>query len=236
MIELPDPTTADRNGLVHVGGDLDPETVIAAYRKGLFPWRGGPRIPWYSPDPRGVVAAGAVHLSRRTRKRARHAGWTIAFDRDFPGAMRRAATTPRAYETDTWITADVIESYVELHRRGIGHAVEVYADDEPIGGLYGLSFGRFFHGESMYFRTTDASKLALWALSEALAARGFALIDCQVPTRHLASLGAEAWPRPRYLAALAANAAAPSQHGSWADWAPPALEALDAPDAPDDLE
>lgn len=224
MTELPDPSTADARGLVHVGGDLAPETVIAAYRKGLFPWRGGPNIPWYSPDPRGVVAAGAVHLSRRTRKRARHAGWTIAFDRDFAGAQQRCATTPRAYETDTWITADIVETYVELHRRGIGHAVEVHAaDGEPIGGLYGLTFGRFFHGESMYFRATDASKLALWALSEALAARGFALIDCQVLTRHLASLGAVAWPRPRYLAALAANADAPSAHTSWAAWAPPSF-------------
>ena len=223
MTELPDPTTADANGLVHVGGDLDPATIIAAYRKGLFPWRGGAAIPWYSPDPRGVVRAGAVHLSRRTRKHARSAGWTVAFDRDFPGAMHRAATTPRAHETDTWITADVIAAYVELHRRGIGHAVEVYAGDEPIGGLYGLTFGRFFHGESMYVRTADASKLALWSLSEALAARGFALVDCQVLTRHLASLGAEAWPRPRYLAALAANAGAPSLHQSWADWAPPSL-------------
>lgn len=228
MTELPDPAPADARGLVHVGGDLAPETVIAAYRKGLFPWRGGPNIPWYSPDPRGVALAGTVHLSRRTRKRARHAGWTIAFDRDFAGAMQRCATTPRAHETDTWITADVIDAYVELHRRGIGHAVEVYAGDEPVGGLYGLSFGRFFHGESMYARATDASKLALWALSQALAARGFALIDCQVLTPHLASLGAMAWPRPRYLAALAANAAAPSLHRSWADWAPPALAPQDA--------
>ena len=101
-------------------------------------------------------------------------------------------------------------------------AVEVYDGDAPIGGLYGLTFGRFFHGESMYFRTSGASKLALWALSECLAARGFELIDCQVPTHHLASLGAEAWPRRRYLARLAANAAAPSLHTSWADWAAPA--------------
>lgn len=218
---LPDPETADAHGLVYVGGELDPETVIAAYRQGLFPWRGGAAIPWYSPDPRGVVGAGRVRASHKTRQHARGRGWTVAFDRDFAGAMQRCASTPRAHEDGTWITPDVVASYVELHRRGVGHAVEVYDGDAPIGGLYGLTFGRFFHGESMYFRASGASKLALWALSECLAARGFELIDCQVPTRHLISLGAEAWPRRRYLARLRANAAAPSLHASWADWVAP---------------
>ncbi len=220
--ELPDPRTADRHGLVYVGGALEPDTVIAAYRKGLFPWRGGDAVPWYSPDPRGVALVGAVRPGGKTRQRARSQGWTIAFDRDFAGTMHRCATTPRAHETSTWITPDVIACYVELHRRGVGHAVEVYAGDQPIGGLYGLTFGRFFHGESMYFHATGASKLALWALSEALAARGFELIDCQVPTRHLASLGGVAWPRSHYLQRLAANAGAPSRHASWADWTAPA--------------
>jgi leucyl/phenylalanyl-tRNA--protein transferase len=176
---LPDPETADRHGLVFVGGDLDPDTVIAAYRKGLFPWRGGTAIPWYSPDPRGVARVGAIRASHKLRQRARSRGWIVAFDRDFAGTVARCATTPRAYEADTWITPDIVAAYAELHRRGVGHAVEVYADDRPIGGLYGLTFGRFFHGESMYFVDSGASKLALWALSECLAARGFELIDCR---------------------------------------------------------
>lgn len=218
---LPDPTTADRHGLVFVGGPLDPDTIIAAYRRGMFPWRGGDAVPWYSPDPRGVAKAGAIHLSRKTGKRARSRGWTVAFDRDFAGAMRRCATTPRAHESSTWISDDVISAYSALHARGVAHSVEVLEDGAPVGGLYGLSFGRFFHGESMYALTADASKFALWTLSQAMAARGFELIDCQVPSAHVLSLGAEAWPRARYLARLAANASAPSLHTPWSDWSPP---------------
>ncbi len=217
-LALPDPTTADRNGLVFVGGPLEPDTIVAAYQRGMFPWRGGPAVPWYSPDPRGVALAGGVHQSRTTRQRARAQGWTVAFDRDFAGAMRRCATIVRAHESSTWITDDVIAAYTLLHDRGIAHSVEVYADGAPVGGLYGLTFGRFFHGESMYAHAADASKFALWTLSQALAARGFELIDCQVPSAHLLSVGARAWPRARYLERLAANAGAPSRHGSWADW------------------
>jgi leucyl/phenylalanyl-tRNA--protein transferase len=209
--------TPDAQGLAFVGGDLRVETVVEAYaRRGLFPWRGGPHIPWYCPDPRAVLEPSRMHVSASLAKRARGGGLTVAFDGDFSGAMVRCATTPRVHEQETWITPDVREAYAALHALGIAHSVEVHRDGEPVGGLYGLTFGRFFHGESMYHRERDASKLALWALCEALAARDFLLVDCQVLTPHLASLGARPWARERYLTHLAANAGQPSHHTSWA--------------------
>ncbi len=215
---FPEVLLPDANDRVFIGGTLTPATVIEAYTRGLFPWRGGESIPWYCPDPRAVVPAGQLHVTRSLAKRARTSGFRIAFDHDFRGAMLRCATTRRADELESWITPDMLETYGALHDAGIGHSVEVYARGAPVGGLYGLSFGRFFHGESMYHHLRDASKLALWALGEALAARGFELIDCQVPTDHLLRLGAECWPRSRYLARLAVNASAPSHHHSWRDW------------------
>lgn len=210
----------DANGLAHVGGVLDVPTIITAYRRGLFPWRGGVDIPWYLPDPRAVLLIGEFQASRSLAKRRRTSDLVVAFDRDTLGAQRRCATTKRRHEDDTWISPDMMAVYEELVALGIAHSVEVYRDGTPIGGLYGLTFGRFFHGESMYALEPDASKLALWALSEALAARDFELIDCQVPTRHLMSLGARTWSRAHYQRRLAANAALPSRHESWAAWAP----------------
>ncbi|MEO8700739.1 MAG: leucyl/phenylalanyl-tRNA--protein transferase [Kofleriaceae bacterium] len=208
----------DAEGLVFVGGNFTRATVTEAYTRGLFPWRGGDAIPWYCPDPRAVIRPGTLRVTHSLAKRARTASYTVAFDHDFRGAMTRCATTPRRHESSTWITPDVIDGYSRLHDAGLAHSVEVYAGDEPIGGLYGLAFGRIFHGESMYHRARDASKLALWALDQALLAHGFTLLDCQVPTPHLMSLGAEAWRRDRYLAQLAENSAAPTLHESWQSW------------------
>ncbi|HEU0035028.1 MAG TPA: leucyl/phenylalanyl-tRNA--protein transferase [Kofleriaceae bacterium] len=217
---FPDVLIPDADGLVFTGGTLTRETIVEAYTRGVFPWRGGRAIPWYSPDPRAVLRPGAMRVARSLAKRARHAGLAVAFDRDFRGTMVRCATTPRAHESSTWITDDMIDAYCELHAAGIAHSVEIYrADDHaPVGGLYGLTFGRLFHGESMYHLVADASKLALWCASEALAARGFTWVDCQVPTRHLMSLGAQAIPRAEYLASVRDNARWASLHESWAAW------------------
>lgn len=216
MSAFPPALAPDRDGLAFVGADLSLATITEAYTRGLFPWRGGKNIPWYLPDPRAVLPVGKLLTTHSLRKRAH--SFTVAFDRDPRGAQQRCATTPRQWETGTWITPDMIAAYDTLRAAHIAHSVEVYRDGQPVGGLYGLSFGRFFHGESMYFREPDASKLALWALSEALAARDFELIDCQVPTPHLLRLGAEVWPCARYLERLEANRAAPSRHESWAGW------------------
>ncbi len=215
---FPAKLSPDANGLAHVGGVLDVPTIVAAYRRGLFPWRGGVDIPWYLPDPRAVLPAGGFIASRSLEKRRRTSGLTIAFDRDTLGTQRRCATTKRRHEDTTWISPDMMAVYADLVALGIAHSVEVYRDATPVGGLYGLTFGGFFHGESMYALEADASKLALWALSDALSVRAFELIDCQVPSPHLMSLGAVEWSRERYQARLAANAVAPSLHVSWAGW------------------
>jgi len=223
---LPDPETTDRDGLVYVGGDLDPATVIAAYQRGLFPWRGGAAVPWYSPDPRGVAVAGRVRASHKTRQHARSRGWTVAFDRDFAGAMQRCATTPRAYETDTWITPDLVATYVELHRRGVAHSVEAWRDGRLAGGLYGIALGRVFFGESMFAREADASKLAFVAFVEQLARWGFDFVDCQVRTEHLARFGAREWPRAEFLRTLEGTLARETRRGSWR-FDPPASDSAD---------
>jgi leucyl/phenylalanyl-tRNA--protein transferase len=216
-VKFPDELRPDASGLAFVGADFAVDTIVDAYTRGLFPWRGGADIPWYLPDPRAVLFAGDFARTRSLEKRAR-SGLTVAFDRDPRGAQQRCETTKRPGRLETWITPDMIAAYDELFARGIAHAVEVYRDGEPVGGLYGLTFGRMFHGESMYYRERDASKLALAALDEALAARGFELIDCQVMTSHLRSLGARAITRADYAARLAANRSAASLHTSWADW------------------
>ncbi|MBX3154901.1 MAG: leucyl/phenylalanyl-tRNA--protein transferase [Deltaproteobacteria bacterium] len=227
-MKFPDVLRPDASGLAFVGGDLAVETVCEAYvRRGLFPWCGGPRIPWFWPDPRAILIPSRFRVTRSLAKRARTAGLRVAFDRDFAGAMLRCATTVRTGEYNTWITPDMRDAYAELHRLGIAHSVEVYRDGTPVGGLYGLTFGRFFHGESMYHHERDTSKLALWAMCQALDARAFELVDCQVMTPHLASLGAEDVPRPVYMARLAANAARPSLHASWAAWQVPCLPPLE---------
>lgn len=220
--------TPDANGLAFVGGDLTPSTITEAYTRGLFPWRGGKNIPWYLPHNRAVLVVGTMHVPHSLAKKARSGKLTVAFDKDARGAQLRCATTTREWEKGTWITPDMVTAHDLLRARGVSHSVEVYRDGEPVGGLYGLTFGRFFHGESMYFKEPDASKLALWALSEALAKRGFVLIDCQVPTPHLLSLGAEVWSSAHYLAELSRNRGVSSLHESWApfkvDCLPPLCE------------
>jgi leucyl/phenylalanyl-tRNA--protein transferase len=143
------------------------------------------------------------------------------------GADVGPATTVRTGDYNTWITPDMREAYGELHRLGIAHSVEVYRDGTPVGGLYGLTFGRFFHGESMYHHERDCSKLALWAMCQALDGHGFELVDCQVMTPHLASLGSEDISRGSYLARLAANVARPSLHVPWTAWRAPCLPGLE---------
>lgn len=215
---FPDSLTPDANDRVYVGGVLTRATLVEAYTRGIFPWRGGEQIPWYCPDPRAVLRAGHMHVTHSLAKRARNGRFTVAFDHDFRGAMLRCAHTPRGGEPETWITPDMLAAYGALHDEGIAHSLEIYQSGQPVGGLYGLTFGRIFHGESMYHLVADSSKLALWAMSDALAAHGVELIDCQVPTAHMLRLGAERWPRARYLARLAENSTQSSLHHSWHDW------------------
>jgi leucyl/phenylalanyl-tRNA--protein transferase len=189
------------DGLVAVGGSVTPESLLRAYCEGVFPWSSDPMVTWWSPDPRAIFDLERYRPSRSLRKRIRRAGWFFTLDRDFEGVMRKCAE-PTTSRPTTWITDDFVAAYTELHRRGAAHSVEVYQKDELVGGLYGVSIGGFFGGESMFHRRPDASKAALAHLVEHLRERGFVLLDAQVPNPHLAGLGAVEVSRGEFLARL----------------------------------
>lgn len=201
------------NGLVGIGGDLRPRTLLEAYRKGIFPWAGNQPIPWYSPDPRMVLRPGDLRVSRSLRKLRRQGRLEVRVDTCFADVMRACAGVPRPGQDGTWISPAMVRAYTTLHQQGYGHSIEVFEDDQLVGGLYGLAIGAMFFGESMFHTRRDASKLALWHLCERLAAWEFDLIDCQQETRHLASLGAAPITRPDFLARLAAAVAVPPRWG-----------------------
>ncbi|MNZ91955.1 Leucyl/phenylalanyl-tRNA--protein transferase [compost metagenome] len=191
------------DGLLAAGGDLSPARLVAAYRHGCFPWfQQGQPILWWSPDPRMVLLPSELHVSRSLRKVMRQGRFEVSFDRDF-AAVIRACAEPRSYADGTWITPTMQAAYLELHRRGIAHSVEAWEDGQLVGGLYGLSIGRLFFGESMFSRATDASKIAFVTLVERLRDCGFTLIDCQMHTSHLASFGARQIRRTEFAAYLA---------------------------------
>ena len=171
------------DGLLAVGGDLSPQRLINAYRRGIFPWYGvGQPILWWAPDPRLVLFPGQLRVSRSLRKTLRKRLLTATLDRAFEAVIRACATTPRPGAPGTWLVQDMIHAYCRLHRQGLAHSVEVWADGELAGGLYGVSLGRVFFGESMFSRRDDASKVALVHLVSRLSDWGYRLIDCQVRT------------------------------------------------------
>jgi leucyl/phenylalanyl-tRNA--protein transferase len=182
------------NGLLAASERLDVDRLIAAYRRGIFPWYGAEDpVLWWSPDPRMVLMTDAFKVSRSLRKTLRHAAHdarlSVCLDRAFERVMR-ACAEPRLGQESTWIGREVIAAYVELHRRGLAHSVEIWREERLVGGLYGVALGRVFFGESMFSREADASKIALAALVQILREERVRVIDCQQNTRHLASLGA----------------------------------------------
>jgi len=198
-----DPAKGPTQGPVARGGRLDADTLIGAYRAGVFPWySAGEPVKWWCPDPRFVMRPGDFRLTDSLRKTLRKAGWSVTFDQAFETVMRRCAAVPRPGQDGTWITEEMVAAYCELHRRGFAHSVEVSWQGELVGGLYGVALGRLFHGESMFHLRADASKVGFATLVARLADAGYALIDCQVPTAHLASLGAFAVDRDEFLAAV----------------------------------
>ncbi|MFO1494245.1 MAG: leucyl/phenylalanyl-tRNA--protein transferase [Lysobacterales bacterium] len=198
------------NGLLAMGGDLSPERVQQAYRRGIFPWYSEQDpILWWSPHPRLVLEPDAFKPSRSLRKRARSCGWQLSIDRAFLPVIHACAQTPRPGQDGTWIVRDIESAYARMHRLGLAHSIEIWDGTRLLGGLYGLALGRMFFGESMFSRVPDASKLALWALCTQLQRWGWPLIDCQVETAHLISLGAQSWPRERFLDAVGAHAQPP---------------------------
>lgn len=190
------------DGLLAVGGHLQPELLLTAYRRGIFPWYSeGQPLLWWSPDPRAVIFPEQLHVSRSLRKRLRRQDFQTTLDRDFR-AIVAACSQPRIQQDGTWITPEMRAAYVTLARLGYAHSVETWVQGELVGGLYGVAIGRVFYGESMFSRRSDASKVALVRLAAELNQRGYRLIDCQVRSAHLDSLGAVALPRDQFVKLL----------------------------------
>ncbi|MBS1144132.1 MAG: leucyl/phenylalanyl-tRNA--protein transferase [Proteobacteria bacterium] len=203
-------------GLLAVGGGLQPDRLLDAYRRGIFPWGTVDGHPlWYSPDPRMVLFPEEFRLTRSLRKTLRAGKFTVRFDTNFAGVMDACASTPRAGQDGTWITPEMKEAYVRLHELGWAHSVETYAGDVLVGGLYGLAIGRMFYGESMFSHRTDASKVAFAHLVRYLVSNQLGMIDCQMYTDHLASLGGREIPRDAFLTRLTALTANPTSRGPW---------------------
>jgi leucyl/phenylalanyl-tRNA---protein transferase len=198
-----DPERADENGLVAIGGSLEPDLVVVAYRSGVFPWSSDPVISWWSPDPRAIFDLPTWKVHRTVRQNVRRGGWRFSVDEAFVRVMR-ACAEPQPGRESTWISDDFVRTYTALHKKGFAHSIEVWEGDELVGGLYGVTLGGFFGGESMFNRRTDASKAAVMHLVERLRACGFVLCDGQVPTPHLQRLGAIDIPRKDYLQRLEA--------------------------------
>ena len=189
-ILFPPPRLAEENGLLAIGGDLSPQRLLLAYSQGIFPWyNDGEPILWWSPMTRCVLLPGDFHLSRSLRKSLRTGEYRISFDQSFAAVIRACASSGKRWLSGTWITAEMITAYEELFRLGFCHSVEVWVGEELVGGLYGVSLGRSFFGESMFHIRTDASKIALYFLCQTLFKSNFAMIDMQLPTPHLLSLG-----------------------------------------------
>jgi leucyl/phenylalanyl-tRNA--protein transferase len=192
------------NGLLAAGGDLAPERIVRAYRRGIFPWfSDGQPILWWSPDPRMVLFTAEFRVSRSLAKRVRRRELDVRVDTAFPQVIRACATAYREGQGGTWITEEMQEAYGALHERGYAHSVESFRDGRLVGGLYGLQLGRVFFGESMFASETDASKVALAHLVNVLRERDVPMIDCQQETAHLASVGARPIPRAVFAEHLA---------------------------------
>lgn len=202
---FPPPAQAlqEPNGLLAAGGDLAPQRLLQAYRLGIFPWfSSGQPILWWSPDPRMVLFPHELHVSRSLAKRMKKRDYEIRHDSAFRAVIEACAATPRPGQDGTWITADMIEAYCTLHAMGYAHSTEVWMDGRLAGGIYGVGLGRMFYAESMFHHARDASKIALVHLVARLREAGFGLMDCQMQTSHLASLGAREISRDEFLGRL----------------------------------
>lgn len=206
----------DMGGLLAVGGGLLPDRLLDAYRQGIFPWGTVDSLPlWYSPDPRMVLFPEEFKLRRSLRKTLHSGRFEIRFDTDFSGVMAGCAATPRPGQDGTWITPEMKDAYSRLHELGWAHSVETYEAGVLVGGLYGLAIGRMFYGESMFSQRTDASKVAFAHLIRHLVTHQFGMIDCQMYTDHLASLGGREIPPQTFLRRLSVLTAEPGRRGCW---------------------
>jgi leucyl/phenylalanyl-tRNA--protein transferase len=215
-IGFPHPSLADKDGLLAIGGDLSPERLLTAYANGIFPWfNEDSAILWWSTDPRMVLLPGNFKRSKSLKQSIRNGSFEVRFDEAFDQVIRHCASAGEREEDGTWITEEMTKAYIELHRLGYAHSVETYRDGLLVGGLYGVSLGKAFFGESMFHNVRDASKVALSALVDRLKEWDFHLIDAQQRTEHLKSLGAHAIPRQQFLEMLENALKFPSVRGKW---------------------
>lgn len=215
--DFPDVALAlrDPDGLLAVGGDLSVPRLLAAYRHGIFPWyNAGQPILWWSPDPRAVLFPDRLHVSRSLARVLRQGRFEVSFDRDFAAVIQRCSE-PRADEQGTWITTEMQQAYINLHAAGHAHSVEAWQEGELVGGVYGVSIGKAFFGESMFSRVSNASKVAFVTLVRQLRAWDFGLIDCQIQSPHLDRFGAELITRQRFVQLLDRYCPRPDVVGSW---------------------
>jgi leucyl/phenylalanyl-tRNA--protein transferase len=213
---FPDPSLAEDDGLLAVGGDLSVERLLLAYSMGIFPWYDDSSpILWWSPDPRLVLKPSELLVSRSLRQTLKKGIYSVTFDRAFADVIRACAQIPRRGEEGTWITQEMMDAYVRLHEAGHAHSVESWRDGKLAGGLYGVSLGGVFFGESMFSRSSDSSKAALVALAQRLNQWHVSLIDCQVTTGHLVRMGAALMPRSRFCGIIRRKLDHPVPRGSW---------------------
>jgi leucyl/phenylalanyl-tRNA--protein transferase len=218
---FPPPEHANREGILAVGGDLSVPRLLEAYRRGIFPWyESREPILWWSPDPRLILEPAALHVSRSLRATLRRGTYDIRFDTAFRRVIGACAATPRRGQEGTWISPEIESAYTRLHELGVCHSIEAWSGTELAGGLYGVCLGRAFFGESMFSRRSDASKVALVALAAYLQRLGVELIDCQVPSPHLLSLGAREVPRAEFLRRLDRALQEPRPPGKWCSAGP----------------
>ncbi len=216
QLVFPPPDKADPDGLLAFGGDLDPDRLLIAYRMGIFPWfNPGDPILWWSPDPRMVLYPSHLHVSKDMRRILRKGLFSISYDTNFNAVINACKDIQRKDQSGTWITDEMARAYEELHKRGYAHSVEVWQNGELVGGLYGVSLGACFFGESMFSQVSNASKTGFITFVQDLARNGFQMIDCQVYTDHLARLGAEEIPRNRFLEELQHGLQAKTIKGKW---------------------
>lgn len=213
---FPPPERANPDGILAIGGKPDPDLLLAAYSRGIFPWpHTGLPLLWFCPDPRFALIPQEAHLSRSLRKTLRHGDFEVRADTSFEAVIRACARKKRPGQRGTWINRAMVKGYTALHERGFCHSIEAWQGDRLVGGLYGISLGAVFYGESMFADVPDASKVAFATLLANLVRWDFQLVDCQSYTEHLATFGAEDWPRERFLAALEKALQVPTRMGPW---------------------
>ncbi len=215
---FPDPNDAEEDGLIAIGGDLNPERIAIAYINGIFPWF-NPEDPilWWSPNPRTILYPNQFQISKSLNRVLKSGKFIVKFDTNFTSVIEKCSKTIRKEETDTWISDEIISAYTQFHNLGLAHSVETYFEGNLVGGLYGISIGKAFFGESMFSIMPDASKIALLKLCEWLTFKEFHFIDCQMHTQHLISLGAVDISREKYLEILEKALNQKTINGNWGD-------------------